>query len=97
MPSKPQSPIHRPLEDEEPVSAPPSRIARLAELDQRILAGRPHSLGPGGASSLFSHAVNTALVNEMAEQLREGPFDTQEDDSDIRKWAGEIIVAFREE
>ena len=78
-------------------SNPPSRIARLATLDPRILAGRPHSLGPGGASALLSQAVSRALVDEMAEQLREGPFDLEEGSSELRKWAGEIVAAFGEE
>ena len=105
---RPLSPIHAPLEvifpehpPEEP-GAPPvpakqSRIARLAGLDSRILAGRKHSLGAGGASGLFAAAVQKALVDEMAEQLREGPFEGTSEDGEVREWALEIIDAFREE
>ena len=94
MTLKPQSSIYRPLDFNEvvAVTSPSStRIARLAALDHRVLSGNPHSLGPGGASSLFSRAVDKALVNEMAEQLREGPLKMDADASEIRKWASEII------
>lgn len=72
----------------------PTRIARLAALDNHPLSSRSHSLGAGGASSLFNRAVEKALVDEMAEQLREGPFEPQPEDSDLRRWAGEIVAAF---
>jgi hypothetical protein len=76
-----------------PVSTPPpTRIAKLAALDQRLLAGTPRSLGPGGASSAFSQAVQQALVEEMVEQLR-GRITLR---SEIGDWAAEIIAAFRE-
>ena len=97
--SKPQSPIHRPLDEVDLVPAPPSvpsSISRLAALDQYVLARRTHSLGPGGVSSIFSRAIEKALIDEIAEQLREGPFETQNGDSEIRKWAGAIIEAFSE-
>jgi len=93
---KPLSPIHRPLEDDgnPPSTPPPSRITKLASLDSRILSGTPRSLGPGGASAAFANAVNKALVDEMAEQLRSGGSGN---DSEISDWAEEIIAAFREE
>lgn len=95
--TKPLSPIHAPFEKSEPTSNPPlSRMEKLAALDYRQLDGRKHSLGAGGASSVFSRAVDKALVDEIAEQLREGPFEAQEGDSEIRKWALEIIEAFEE-
>ena len=100
------SPIHAPLEtdivfperpSEEPWPKPvPSRVELLAQLDHRVLSGRRHSLGAGGASSLFTAAVSKALIDEMAEQLREGPFESVESDSEIRKWAVEIIAAFED-
>jgi len=71
-----------------------SRIARLAQLDSRLLAGTSRSLGPGGASAAYSNAVQKALVDEMADQLRGG---TGEARSEIGHWAAEIIEAFREE
>jgi hypothetical protein len=77
-------------------SPAPSRIALLVELDTRPLSNRPYSLGPGGASAIFSRAVEKALVDEIAEQLREGPFEPQEDDSELRRWAAGIIDVFRE-
>jgi hypothetical protein len=73
------------------------RITRLANLDSRPLAGRPHSLGPGGASAIFARAVEQALRDEIAEQLREGPFEISEEDSEVRRWAKEIIEVFSEE
>lgn len=91
--TKPQSPIHRPLDDAEPVDPIPSRIARLAQLDSHSLSGRQHSLGPGGASAMFTQAVQRALVEEMAAQLR----GQGEVDSEIGVWAGRIIAAFCEE
>jgi hypothetical protein len=102
--TKPLSPIHRPLdiidasdtgEPYVPPSPPPipSRIVRLAQLDSHSLSGRQHSLGPGGASAMFTQAVQRALVEEMASQLR--GLDTGE--SEIGDWADEIIDAFCEE
>lgn len=92
--SKPLSPIHRPLEDADPAPAPPvSRISRLASLDRRVLSGHQHSLGPGGASALFARAVDRAMVEEMADQLR-GELGSRE--SEIGCWAAEIIAAFQE-
>lgn len=97
--TRPLSPIHRPLDpviadlvDKYLLPAPPARISRLAALDQRILAGTSRSLGPGGASAAFSNAVQKALVDEMADQLRGG---TGEGLSEIGKWAAEIIEAFQ--
>lgn len=87
--TRPLSPIHRPLDEPEPA---PTRISRLAALDSRALSGRAHSLGPGGASSMFSRAVERALVEEMAGQLRGEPSSV----SEIGDWAAEIIAAFRE-
>lgn len=96
--TRPLNPIHRPLEEANPKPAPPSsRFALLASLDSRVLSGRTHSLGAGGASALFSRAVDKALVDEMAEQLREGPFEVSEEDGDVRRWAKDIIEAFLEE
>jgi hypothetical protein len=99
--ARPLSPIHRPLDpviadlvDKDPPPAPPTRISRLAALDQRLLSGTVRSLGPGGASAAFSNAVQKALVDEMADQLRGG---TGESLSEIGRWATEIIDAFREE
>lgn len=104
--SKPLSPIHRPLaigefapvDPEEAVAKDttppiPSRISRLAQLDFHTLSGRQHSLGPGGASAMFTQAVQRALIEEMAEQLR-GDVGSM---SEIGNWAGEIIAAFCEE
>jgi hypothetical protein len=100
------SPIHSPLHPDDvmdkPVpyavsSAASSRIEILAALDQCVLSGRKHSLGPGGASAAFARAVDKALIDEMAEQLREGPFEAQEGDSEVRRWAVAIVEAFREE
>jgi hypothetical protein len=97
-----QSPIHRPLDDADPPAslppaAPPpppaSLIARRAALDQRPLHHRPFSLGPGGASSLFSRAVERALVEEMAGQLRGQVIS---EGTEIGKWAADIIAAFKE-
>lgn len=92
------SPIHRPFEDDSAAVESPvlTRMSKLAALDQRLFSGRPHSLGAGGASAAFSRGVDRALVEEIAEQLREGPFEAQEGDSEIRKWALEIIEAFEE-
>ena len=88
--TRPLSPIHAPL-DADPPPNPPAlpRIARLAKLDSRPLSGLPRSLGPGGASSAFARAVDKALVDEMADQLREA--------GEIGKWAADIIAAFGEE
>lgn len=99
--TKPQSPIHRPLDDNEELAMetasrlpapPPTRTALLAQLDSRALSGRVHSLGPGGASSMFSRAVEKALVDEMAAQLRGNPVSSR----DVGWWARDIIAAFRE-
>lgn len=89
--SKPLSPIHAPLDTD---MTPPilSRISRLAQLDSHSLSGRQHSLGPGGASAMFTQAVQRALVEEMAAQLR--GVDTNE--SAISDWAWAIIESFRE-
>lgn len=99
--TRPLSPLHRPLEDGDLSAvtspAPFSRIDLLRALDQRVLASRLHSLGPGGASALFSQAVSKALVDDMAEQLREGPFEITGEDGDVRRWAKEIIEAFEGE
>jgi hypothetical protein len=106
--TKPLSPLHRPLdiidasdigEPYVPPSPPPipSRIARLAQLDSHSLSGRQHSLGPGGASAMFTQAVQRALVEEMAAQLRLSPVETEGYDSEIGKWAQAIIAAFCEE
>ena|ERR1700678_1380864 len=107
--ARPLSPIHRPLDpviadlvDKDPPPAPPTRIAKLAALDQRILAGTSRSLGPGGASAAYSNAVQKALVDEMADQLRgrvmTGANTTwPPDSSEIGDWAAEIIAAFKEE
>ena len=91
--TKPQSPIHRSLDDTDPVDPIPSRIARLAALDSHSLSGRQHSLGPGGASAMFTQAVQRALVEEMAAQLR-GEVGSM---SEMGNWAGQIITAFCEE
>ena len=89
---KPQSPIHRPLEGSDLVPAPPTRIARLVALDTRRLTGRRHSLGPGGASGAFTRAIEKALVEEMADQLR----GKSVSDGPIGDWAADIIAAFCE-
>lgn len=100
--ARPLSPIHSPLKPDDVESvdsvsaAPVSRITRLAALDRRLLSGRVHSLGAGGASALFAQAVSKALVDEMADQLREGPFEVGEGESEMRKWAAEIVTAFEE-
>jgi hypothetical protein len=102
--TKPLSPLHRPLdiidasdigEPYVPPSPPPipSRIARLAQLDSHSLSGRQHSLGPGGASAMFTQAVQRALVEEMAAQLRGADWR----ETDIGRWAAGIIAAFCEE
>ena len=70
----------------------PSRISRLAQLDFHVLSGRQHSLGPGGASAMFTQAVQRALIEEMVEQLR----GSSESVSEVGQWAAEIIAAFRE-
>jgi hypothetical protein len=96
--TRPLSPIHRPLdlyiadivEPAHPSAAPPTRISRLAALDQRLLAGTPRSLGPGGASAAFANAIQKALVDEMADQLR----GQAAGDSEIGAWAVDIIDAF---
>jgi hypothetical protein len=103
--TKPLSPIHRPLdiidttdtgEPYIPLTPPiPSRIARLAQLDSHSLSGRQHSLGPGGASAMFTQAVQRALVEEMAFQLRHG--NVGQPGTEIGEWAFEIIAAFCEE
>jgi hypothetical protein len=69
------------------------RIARLANLDSRTLAGRPHSLGPGGASAIFARAVEQALRDEIADQLRGSG---TEDGNEISEWAAGIVDAFSE-
>ena len=91
----PRSPIHRPIEDNDPPPVPPvhSRIGKLAQLNSRILSGTPRSLGAGGASAVFGQAVQKALLDEMVNQLR----GADECDSEISKWAREIIAAFRED
>lgn len=91
--TKPLSPIHAPLDElPSPVNVS-SRIARLAQLDSHSLSGRQHSLGPGGASAMFTQAVQRALVEEMTAQLR-GDDGSM---SEIGAWADEIIAAFCEE
>jgi hypothetical protein len=116
--ARPISPIHAPIDvdgvgvihpesaDPPPVP-PPTRISRLAALDSRVLAGTSRSLGPGGASAAYSNAVQKALIDEMAEQLRAGPgtygaVATRELEkrgklSEIGQWAAEIIAAFQGE
>ena len=105
--TRPLSSIHAPLmtddvvfpefPPEQPGPPPvPSRTVLLAQLDARLLAGRRHSLGAGGASAAFSSAVGKALIDEIAEQLREGPFEISEEDGEVRRWAKEIIAAFEE-
>ena len=95
--SKPLSPIHRSLDNSDPEPALP-RVVRLAQLDIRRLASRAHSLGAGGASAAFGRAVEKALIDEMAEQLRCGRRGAVcESDGDIAVWAADIIAAFREE
>ncbi len=91
----PRSPIHRPIDDDDPPPVPPahSRITRLASLDSRILSGTARSLGPGGSSAAFANAVNKALVDEMADQLR----GVSGNYSEISDWAAEIIAAFRDD
>ena len=100
--AKPLSSIHAPLdiidttdtgEPYIPLAPPiPSRISRLAQLDFHVLSGRQHSLGPGGASAMFTQAVQRALIEEMVEQLR----GSSESVSEVGQWAAEIIAAFRE-
>jgi hypothetical protein len=75
-----------------PFPAASSPLARRAALDTRPLHHRPFSLGPGGASSLFSRAVERALVEEMADQLR----GRSPNASEVGKWAEEIVEAFRD-
>jgi hypothetical protein len=103
-----QSPLHRPLTPDgtellpspssSPTPAPPaSLIARRAALDSRPLHRRPFSLGPGGAASLFTRAVERALVEEMAGQLRGQVISGDSANaSEIGKWAADIIAAFKE-
>jgi hypothetical protein len=98
--TKPLSPLHRPLDEPvesfETASVPiSSRIARLAALDSHSLSGHQHSLGPGGASAMFTQAVQRALVEEMAFRLRHG--DGGRSGTEIGEWAFEIIAAFCEE
>ncbi len=106
---KPQSPIHRPLEDDAdpPATPTPTRIERIAQLDQRRVGGSSRSLGPGGASAAFANAVQKALVDEIADQLRRSSGtwgDVAERElarrghqpSEIGKWAADIIAAFEE-
>ena len=112
--ARPLSHIHRPLDpviadlvDKDPPPAPPTRIARLAALDSRLLAGTPRSLGPGGASAGYEQSVRKALVDEMADQLRSGPgtygavataeLEKRGRLSEIGQWAADIIAAFKEE
>ena len=92
--TKPLSPIHAPLDPDNPAATIvlPSRISRLAQLDSHVLSGRQHSLGPGGASAMFTQAVQRALIEEMTAQLR-GDDGSM---SEIGAWADEIIAAFRE-
>ena len=98
--TRPLSPIHRPLEPDEPaepVAAPLlTRIEILAQLDRRVLHGRVHSIGAGGASSIFARAVDKALVEEMADQLRGLTRERKAEPTEIEKWADDIIAAFRE-
>jgi hypothetical protein len=108
--SKLQSSIHRSLDDDAMIdtirTVVPERIARLATLDQRLLSGNLRSLGPGGASAAYSNAVQKALVDEMADQLRAGPgtygavataeLKKRGKLSDIAQWAAEIVAAFEE-
>ena len=107
--ARPLSPIHAPLDPETttgpvdtpnpmaypPPGAPPphARITRLAELDMRVLAGRMHKLGPGAASLVFAEAVKKALVEETRDQL----LGKDASDSEMGRWAADIIDAFREE
>jgi hypothetical protein len=98
--TKPLSPIHRSLDPDtadlaEPCPPPPTRIAKLAALDSRILSGNSRSLGSGGASATFEQAVRKALVDEMVFQLRHG--DVGRPGTEIGEWAFEIIAAFKEE
>jgi hypothetical protein len=82
-------------------------MTRLAGLDHRILSGHQHSLGPGGASALFAKAVDKALVDELAEQMRavSGTYGSvaaaelakRGKLSEIGQWAVEIIATFRGE
>lgn len=90
--TRPLSPIHRSLDSDDVTPTAPSRFTLLAQLDQRALSGRPFSLGPGGASSVFARAVERALVEEMAEQLR----GRAESVSEVGRWAADIIAAFKE-
>ena len=80
-----------------PPPSPPTRIARLAALDSRKLAGTERSLGPGGASAVYEQAVRTALVDEMVDQLRVGHSRKLGPLSEVHQWAAEIIAAFKEE
>ena len=95
---KPQSPIHRPLEDDaDPSIVPtPTRIERIAQLDQRRVGGSSRSLGPGGASAAFANAVQKALVDEMADQLRNRKGPDVHRSTAIGAWAADIIAAFEE-
>jgi len=82
--------------DNPPPATPPTRISRLAQVDQRVLAGTPRSLGPGGASAVYEQAVRKALVDEMADQLRFGVDMNKRLNSEIAWWAAEIVAAFKE-
>ena len=95
--TKPLSPIHAPLDPDNPAATIvlPLRISRLAQLDSHVLSGRQHSLGPGGASAMFTQAVQRALVEEMAFQLRHS--NVGQPGTEIGEWAFEIIAAFCEE
>ena len=93
--SKPLSPIHAPLDESQSPVNVSSRISRLAQLDSHVLSGRQHSLGPGGASAMFTQAVQRALVEETAFQLRHG--NVGQPGTEIGQWAFEIIAAFCED
>lgn len=85
-----KSPIHAPLEKEAMLPVP-SRIQILSALDRRDLSGHKHFLGAGGASVVFNRAVEKALVDEIAEQLRGRE---ELDWNEVSMWAAEIIEAF---
>lgn len=79
-----------------------ARIALLNSLDRRAISGRSTYLGPGGASATFNAAVQQALRDEIADQLRGqvNPHKPEEDGggywSEIGRWASDIVAAFRE-